>query len=213
MRQRGPSPRRLGEFSSGSEGYFTNPTSCEGEGTRLEASFIRFVGRTREVSRDEDAVRSDRRLWSFLLPRDVHSRTDDDPCLRGDRIGCQSRCEADVRKRVRAGVATLKKAVVTLPEGIRSTPRRATGSVRAARRSSKKNRISRRAAQRFDAGFRYGVDSRAEGKGVGWVLLAEPAPLGKRARPFDSLIALYVVIRFPQRGIVAKLAGKAPRTP
>jgi uncharacterized repeat protein (TIGR01451 family) len=118
----------------------------------------------------------------------------------------------------------LNRAVVTLPEGMTVNPSAGAGLG------------SCDEAQYGEEGVReFSPEERAQGHGcpnesklgsvrivapaiseeaLGSVYLAEPAPRGEAGKnPFGSLLALYVLARIPNRGVVVKSAGKVEANP
>ena len=202
--------------------YFTNPTSCEGEGTQLEAVF---------------------RATSWEHPNESES-----PPPTGMKFGPIVGCDSlsfpatftavpttthasaatglDVNLDVKQtyenaeglATSTLKKAVVTLPEGITVNPSAGTGLGACTQAAFEEEELAISEAHGCPNDSTLGsvevVTPALKEKGVGTVFLAEPAPLGEAGKnPFNSLIALYVVVRFPERGVVAKLAGEVAPNP
>ena len=125
------------------------------------------------------------------------------------------------------GLATsaLKKAVVTLPEGMTVNPSAGAGLGSCTREEYEAETLETPEGQGCPVESKLGtvkiktpaIDEEATGS----VYLAtpyanpfpEPARAGEPAHPEGSLIALYVVARFPVRGVVVKVAGKVEANP
>ena len=125
------------------------------------------------------------------------------------------------------GLATsaLKKAVVTLPEGMTVNPSAGAGLGSCTRAEYEAETLETPEGQGCPVESKLGtvkiktpaIDEEATGS----VYLAtpyanpfpEPARAGEPAHPEGSLIALYVVARFPVRGVVVKVAGKVEANP
>jgi uncharacterized repeat protein (TIGR01451 family) len=108
--------------------------------------------------------------------------------------------------------STLKRAVVTLPEGMTVNPSAGAGLV-----GCTQSEYAEEAAQ-FVAGSGCPNESKLgdiqittpvlKEQITGSVFLAQP-----EANPFHSLLALYIVARIPDRGIVVKAAGEVTPDP
>lgn len=114
--------------------------------------------------------------------------------------------------------STLKKEVVTLPEGMTVNPSSGAGLAACSE------------AQYAEEGAEY-VSGRGcpnesrlatvkivtpslKEEATGSVFIATPAPRGEAARnPFDSLLAVYLVARIPNRGVLIKAPGKIEANP
>mgnify|MGYP001302668035 CR=1 FL=1 len=106
----------------------------------------------------------------------------------------------------------LRKSVVTLPEGMTANPAVANGLQACSE------------AQFASTGIEIGVGGCPQASKVGSVEVETPLLEGvllrgevyvaeQHANPFGSLLALYMVIREPQRGILIKLPGKVEPDP
>ncbi len=109
--------------------------------------------------------------------------------------------------------STLNKAVVTLPEGMTVNPSAGAGLGACSLAQYTEEALEEVAGRGCPNNSKLGtvtvVTPSLKEKGEGSVFLAEPAPNGEAGRnPFDSLLAVYVVVRFPDRGIIAKIAGR-----
>jgi hypothetical protein len=108
--------------------------------------------------------------------------------------------------------STLKRAVVTLPEGMTVNPSAGAGLA-----ACTEAEYAEEGAQVVPGGCpnesKLGtvvIESPAVKELVtGSVFLAQPAPRGEAgSNPFNSLLAIYIVARIPDRGIVVKAAGE-----
>ena len=203
--------------------YFINPTSCEGEGTHLKTLF---------------------RITSWQHPNESESPPPTEmlfgPITGCDRLSLPATFSAvpstvnseaptglDVNLGVQQtynnayGLATsaLKKAVVTLPEGMTVNPSAGTGLGACTQAQYEEEELEISASRGCPNDSTLGsvtVETPAlREKGTGSVFLAQPYanPFHSFAHPFGSLIALYIVIRFPERGVIAKLAGEVAPNP
>ena len=114
--------------------------------------------------------------------------------------------------------STLKRAVVALPEGMTVNPSAGAGLA-----ACTEAQVAQEAAQ-FVAGVGCPNESKLGEVRIvspaikepitGSVFLASPAPNGESGRnPFNSLLALYIVARLPERGIIIKAAGEVTADP
>ena len=114
--------------------------------------------------------------------------------------------------------STLKQAVVALPEGMTVNPSEASGLAACSLTEYEEEALEESAMTGCPRNSKLGevtieTPSLKE-KGEGSVFLAEPAPRGEAGRnPFNSLLALYVVARFPIRGVLVKVTGKVTPNP
>ncbi len=122
------------------------------------------------------------------------------------------------------GLATsaLQKAVVTLPEGITVNPSAGAG-LAACSQAQYEEEVLEVFQERQERGcpnesklgtVRIATPALDE-EGTGSVYLAQPYanPFSEEKHPDGSLIALYVVARFPNRGVIVKVAGKVTADP
>ena len=114
--------------------------------------------------------------------------------------------------------STLKRAIVALPEGMTVNP-----SAGAGLGACSPQQFAEEAAQ-FVLGRGCTSTSKLGTVKIhtpvlseevnGSVFLAEPAPFGESGKnPFNSLLALYIVARLPERGILVKAAGEVSADP
>jgi hypothetical protein len=102
--------------------------------------------------------------------------------------------------------STLQKAIVTLPEGMTVNPSAGAGLGACSQAELEAEALEPSPTSGCPNDSTLGsvtVETPAiKEKGTGTVFLAQ-----QYANPFGSLLALYVVIRFPDRGVLVKLAG------
>ena len=109
--------------------------------------------------------------------------------------------------------STLKRAVVTLPEGMTVNPSAGAGLQDCSEAEYEAEALQFVEGQGCPSESKLGtvkiVTPVLKEEASGSVFLAEPAPLGEAGRnPFGSLLALYIVARIPERGILIKAAGE-----
>ena len=109
--------------------------------------------------------------------------------------------------------STIKKATVTLPEGMTINPSAGEGlgacTRSRVRRGRRRLAAGRRLPQRLQG--RHGEDRDAAARPK-----KRPAPSTSPSpyeNPFDSLLALYIVAKIPDRGVLVKVAGKVKPDP
>lgn len=118
------------------------------------------------------------------------------------------------------GLATsaLEKATVTLPEGMTVNPSAGAGLEGCTEAELQAEAAQYSPTEGCPKESKLGsikiktpvLNEEASGS----VFLASPAPRGEAGRnPFDSLLALYIVARFPDRGIIVKAAGEVKADP
>ena len=108
--------------------------------------------------------------------------------------------------------SALKKAIVTLPEGMTVNPSAGVGLGACTREQYEAETLEESASNGCPIESKLGtvkIETPAlDEEGLGSVYLATPY-----ANPFGQLIALYVVARFPVRGVLVKVAGKVEANP
>ena len=121
--------------------------------------------------------------------------------------------------------SALKKAVVTLPEGMTVNPSAGAGLGACTREEYEAEALVESPATGCPIESKLGtvkiVTPALDEEAKGSVYLAtpyanpfpEPARAGEPAHPEGSLLALYVVARFPVRGVLVKVAGKVEANP
>jgi hypothetical protein len=118
------------------------------------------------------------------------------------------------------GLATaqLERAVVTLPEGMTVNPSAGAGLGACSIAELEEEQAVEQAGEGCPNNSKLGT-IRAKSPALkeeaeGSVFLAQPAPNGEPGRnPFSSLLALYIVARIPNRGILVKAAGEVTANP
>ena len=114
--------------------------------------------------------------------------------------------------------STLNKAIVTLPEGITVNPSAGAGTGACTLAQYSEEALEEAAGRGCPNDSKLGTveittPALAE-KASGSVFLAQPAPNGEPGRnPFDSLLGIYVVARFKERGVLVKVAGRVSADP
>jgi len=203
--------------------YFTNPTSCEGEGTQLEALFR--VTSWQHPNESESPPPTGMRFGPIVgcdvlsfpatftaAPTTIHASAP-----TGLDVGLNVKQTYENAEGL--ATSTLKKAVVTLPEGMTVNPSAGTGLGACTQAEYEEETLeiseTRGCPNDSTLGSVEVVTPALAEKGVGTVFLAQPYsnPFHSAEHPGGSLIALYVVIRFPQRGVIAKLAGEVAPDP
>jgi hypothetical protein len=120
--------------------------------------------------------------------------------------------------------ANLNEAVVTLPEGMTLNPSAASGLGYCTEAQLAEEKPSETTARELEEGRGCPNDSkigtvRVKSPGIaeeptGSLYVAQPAPFGEAGKnPFDSLVALYIVAKLPDRGILVRVAGKVEPNP
>ena len=119
------------------------------------------------------------------------------------------------------GLATsaLKKAVVTLPEGMTVNPSAGAGLAACTQEEFENEKLETPPGMGCPSDSKLGsvrIKTPAlNEEGTGSVFVAQPFanPFSEPGHPGGSLIALYVVARFPVRGVLVKVAGKVSASP
>ncbi len=114
--------------------------------------------------------------------------------------------------------STLKRAVVTLPEGMTVNPSAGAGLQVCSEAQYEAEALQFVEGQGCPSESKLGtvkiLTPVLKEEASGSVFLAEPAPSGEAGRnPFGSLLALYIVARIPERGILIKAAGEVQANP
>jgi hypothetical protein len=213
------------EFGASSDAppapYFTNPTACEG--AALEATFQATSWEHPDPSESPPPVGMqfgpmtgcDR--LSFPAAFQAVASTDRASAPSGLDVNL------DVKQTYANphGLAssTLKKAVVTLPEGMTVNPSAGVGLGACTQAEYEEEALELSAARGCPADSTLGTVAvqtpLLKERGTGQVFLAQPYanPFRSPEHPSGSLIALYIVIRFPERGVIVKLAGEVDPDP
>jgi hypothetical protein len=204
----------LGHFGAVSEvapaPYFTNPTSCgepleasftttswEGQETRTVMPFGSIVGCDRlGLPASFTAVPTTQRAYAptgLDVDLDVHQTYDNAEGL---------------------ATSTLKKAVVTLPEGMTINPSAGAGLAACTQAQYEEEALEIVSGSGCPNESKLGnvaIETPAlKEKATGAVYIAQPYanPFPSPGHPSGSLLALYVVARFADRGVLVKVAGK-----
>jgi uncharacterized repeat protein (TIGR01451 family) len=115
--------------------------------------------------------------------------------------------------------SALKKAVVTLPEGMTVNPSAGVGLGACTRSEYEAERLETPVGEGCPIESKLGTvhikTPALNEEGSGSVYLATPYanPFSEEGHPDGSLLALYVVARFPVRGVTVKVAGKVSADP
>ena len=190
--------------------FFTNPTSCDGV---LESGYA-----VNSWERPEQTVEQGMPFGPIV----GCDRLGMEPSLTAEvtTLHASAPTGLDVATKIpqtyedAEGLATstLRKEVVTLPEGMTVNPSSGAGL-----QACGEAQYAAEAAQ-YVAGVGCPVQSRLASVEIvtpalsehvkGSLFLAEPAPFGEAGRnPFKSLLALYLIARIPDRGVLVKSAG------
>ena len=115
--------------------------------------------------------------------------------------------------------SALKKAVVTLPEGMTLNPSAGAGLGACTRAEYEAEELQESPSRGCPIESKLGTvhikTPALNEEGAGSVYLATPYsnPYSEPGHPEGSLLALYVIARFPARGVVVKVAGKVSADP
>jgi hypothetical protein len=195
--------------------FFTNPTACGGEPLDVVFSVTSW-----EHPNESESPTSTSMKFGPIVGCD---RLVMEPSLTAEPTSdaASSATDLDVDTRIpqtygnAEGLATstLKKEVVTLPEGMTVNPSAGAGLL-----SCTEAQYAEEGAQ-YVGGRGCPNESRLASVKIvtpslgeevtGSLFLAEPAPLGEAHKnPFGSLLALYLVARIPGRGLLIKTPGE-----
>jgi hypothetical protein len=202
--------------------YLTNPTACGAPGTELHGSFS---------------------LTSWQKPLESENPTITEMGLGRmvgcDRLGMEPKltAEATTDKAYAASgldlninvpqtydnaeglaTSTLKKQVVTLPEGMTVNPSSGAGLVACTPTQYAEEGPQYVAGQGCPKESKLGeveiITPSLSEHAKGSVFLAQPAPFGETGHnPFNSLLALYIVARIQNRGVLVKAPGEVQANP
>jgi hypothetical protein len=114
--------------------------------------------------------------------------------------------------------STLKKQVVTLPEGMTVNPSSGAGLAACTPEEYAQEGVQYVEGQGCPKESKLGeveiITPSLSEHAKGSVFLAQPAPFGEAGHnPFNSLLALYVVARVPNRGVLVKTPGEVEANP
>ncbi len=210
-----------GHFGTSSDAapvpFFTNPTSCNGEA--LEAAFRADSWQEPEPS--GEPVNKPPTGMTF------------GPIVGCDRLGMEPSLTAEATTSSASAptgldfdmklpqtyenpeglaTSTLKKAIVTLPEGMTVNPSAGAGLAACTPEQYAEEAVQFVPGQGCPNESKLGtvkiLTPSLKEEATGSVFLAEPYE-----NPFGSLIALYVVARIPTRGVLVRLAGEVAANP
>jgi uncharacterized repeat protein (TIGR01451 family) len=192
--------------------YFTNPTSCEGR--QFAAVFsvdswedpASFVGAEMPFG---PIVGCDR----LSLPASFAAEPTTENAGAATGLDVSLGVKQTYENAEGLASSTLNKAVVTLPEGMTVNPSAGAGLAACTLAEYAEEALEEAAGRGCPNESKLGtvtIDTPAlKERATGSVFLAEPAPNGEAGKnPFDSLLAIYVVARFKERGVVVKVAGR-----
>jgi hypothetical protein len=212
----------LGTSSTATEApYFTNPTVCTTE--PLEAQFKLTSWQHPRESENPEAtnmsfgpiVGCDRLLLEPSLTAEVTSDAAYSPTgFDLDTKTAQTYPNPEV-----LAASTLKREMVTLPEGMTVNPSSGAGLEACSEAQYAEETAPEKTGEEKQQGHGCPNQSKLatvkiktpllEEEVQGSVFLAEPAPRGEAGKnPFNSLLALYLIARIPSRGVLVKAPGE-----
>jgi hypothetical protein len=203
-----------GSFGTSSEvarvPYFTNSTAC-GEPLDVKFSASSWQGGSTSVEMPLETIAGCDRLGfpASFTAVPTTSRTDA-PTGLDVLLGVAQTYDNPEG----LATATLKKAVVTLPEGMTVNPSAGAGLVACSQAQYEEEGLEIAAGKGCPSESKLGTVAietpLLSEKAAGSVFLAQPYanPFPSPGHPSGSLLALYVVARFADRGVVVKVAGK-----
>jgi hypothetical protein len=189
--------------------YFTNPTSCT-EPLEAKMALTSWEGREVQIGMPFGPIVGCDRL---SLPASFTAEPTTDHAYAPTGLNVNLNVHQTYDNAYGLASSTLKKAVVTLPEGITVNPSAGAGlgaCTLAEFEEEALDVVTGRGCPNDSklGSVRIKTPALAE-EGTGSVFIAQPAPLGEAGKnPFNSLLALYVVARFADRGVLVKVAGK-----
>jgi hypothetical protein len=211
----------IGKFGASSEvalvPFFTNPTSC-GAG-QLESSF------TVNSWQEPEHYVQEKMEYGPMVGCD---RLDMEPLLTAEATTNKASASSGLDLNVgipqtydnAEGLATptLEKQVVTLPEGMTVNPSAGAGLAACTPEEYAQEGVEYVEGQGCPKESKLGeveiITPSLSEHAKGSVFLAEPAPFGESGHnPFNSLLALYIVARIQDRGVLVKAAGQVQANP
>jgi hypothetical protein len=209
--------------TSGGAPYFTNPTACASELLRAELRVTSWQEGEAGAAPNPPPtgmsfgpiVGCDRLLMEPSLTAEVTS----DAAYSPTGFDLDTSIPQTYDNAAGLATSTLEQEVVTLPEGMTVNPSSGAGLSACSEAQYAEELAPEKTAQEKSEGrgcpnssklatVRIKSPSIAE-EIVGSAYLAEPAPRGEAGRnPFNSLLALYLVARAANRGVLAKAPGK-----
>jgi uncharacterized repeat protein (TIGR01451 family) len=191
--------------------YFTNPTSCGGQlEAKIDVNSWEQLGTFTETGMPfGPIVGCDRLAMPASFTAEPTTENADSPSGLDVNLGVKQTYE----NAEGLATSTLNKAVVTLPDGITVNPSAGAGLAACTLAQYSEEALEVSPSRGCPNNSKLGTVTietpSLKEKGEGSVYLAEPAPNGEPGKnPFDSLLALYVVARFPERGVLVKVAGR-----
>ena len=199
--------------------YLSSPTSCSGEPLPGSVSLVSYeapLAAAQEVPISLPALGGCDRLE---LPSTFNaaptSTSASAPSGLNVELGVHQTNENP------GGLATsaLKKAVVTLPEGMTVNPSAGSGLGACTQAQYEEEQIEVSRERGCPSTSKLGTvrikTPALDEEGTGSVFIAQPYanPFSEEGHPNGSLIALYVIARFPERGVLVKVAGRVNADP
>jgi hypothetical protein len=212
-----------GEFGASSSAveapYFSNPTAC---GSELHADFS-LTSWQKPLESENPTV------TEMNLGRIVGcDRLGMEPALTAEATTNKADAASGLDLNINvpqtydnaAGLATstLQKQVVTLPEGMTVNPSAGAGLAACTPTEYAEEGVQYVQGQGCPKESKLGeveiVTPSLSEHAKGSVFLAQPAPFGEAGHnPFNSLLALYIVARIPNRGVLVKAPGMVEANP
>ena len=218
LRWNGLPKEGLGAFGATSEErpvpFFTNPTACEA--TPLEASFSVTSWQHPQESESPAATSMpfgslagcDRLAMKPALS--VETTTSDSYAPTG--LDLEMKIPQTYENSAGLATSTLKQAVVTLPEGMTVNPSAGAGLAACTPSQYAEESVQFVAEKGCPSNSKLGTvritTPSLKEEATGSVFLAQPY-----ANPFKSLLALYIVARIPNRGVLVRAAGEVTANP
>ena len=199
--------------------YLSSPTSCESE--PLPATFSTRFWQTPEAQPSEASpllapLSGCGRLSLQLTFAAVPSTTS---ASAASGLSVELGVQQTNENAQALAASALKKAVVTLTEGMTVNPSAGAGLGACTREQYEAEKLEEDPERGCPVQSKLGtvkiVTPALDEEGKGSVYLATPYanPFSEPGHPEGSLLALYVIARFPVRGVVVKVAGKVEANP
>jgi len=204
------------------------PTDCSANSLRFAFSVESWSGKTDSASvfaTDplENAIEATRCDRVPFEPSIAGGATSDSAGTASGLDFSMSLPEAGIKNPEGIGQADLRKAVVRLPEGVTLNPSAGEGLATcspAQYRMEELNTVPGAGCPNASKLGTVAIESPLLEKGEalsGSLFLAQPDDPGTAVpgaeNPFDSLLALYMVARLPERGVIIKAAGRIDTDP
>ena len=192
--------------------YFTAPTSCSGEPLTAVLSSRSWEEPDEEVPAASASFGllsgCDRLALPSTFTAQPTTTHADAPTGLNVELGVQQTYESPEG----LATSTLNKAVVTLPEGITVNPSAGAGLGACTPAEFAEGAVEVASDKGCPSNSKLGAVSirspSLKEEATGSVYIAQPYN-----NPFDSLLALYVVARIPNRGVIVKAAGQVNADP